>query len=398
MGSFGAKVLALVKCLLALKSGHDITTKRIIEKKLHIQETSIEMELDEDKASNNITESSSNDDMMITTKGHTIKSLVFSQWEEALTITEAALTRNGIRSIRFNTSASSGEILKKFASPQENISVLLLSFRAGAEGLNLTCANHVFFLDPLIQPDLEQQAIGRIYRIGQTRPSFVHRILVKSSVEETVSALSKARLARKSHEVIRRNQHAISQEDIDEVMAVPTLDSIDTILNRIASQPRLMDISAAVPVHQNRLAIRSKEVEVTRGDVLKLFELQQKFADDIKLMGQTSSLSSSSSFASSSSSSSSSNAIEKLPLVDESILITDDTKKKEEKETIQTAAKNFKYWSTFVSINGKRKIRLAHLEELTSIHGQQEIKDEEKEQLFGRTVHKEIAKVFKQQI
>ena len=43
--------------------------------------------------------------------------------------------------------------------------IFLLSVRAGAVGINLTEANHVFLLEPLLNPGLEKQAIGRVHRM-----------------------------------------------------------------------------------------------------------------------------------------------------------------------------------------------------------------------------------------
>jgi hypothetical protein len=40
--------------------------------------------------------------------------------------------------------------------------VFLLSVRSGAVGINLTAANHVFLLEPCLNPALEEQAIGKI--------------------------------------------------------------------------------------------------------------------------------------------------------------------------------------------------------------------------------------------
>jgi SNF2 family DNA or RNA helicase len=47
--------------------------------------------------------------------------------------------------------------------------VFLLSMRAGAVGINLTQANHVFMMDPCLNVALEDQAVGRVHRMGQRR-------------------------------------------------------------------------------------------------------------------------------------------------------------------------------------------------------------------------------------
>lgn len=47
--------------------------------------------------------------------------------------------------------------------------VFLLSVRSGAVGINLTAANYVFLMEPCLNHALEDQAIGRSWRMGQTR-------------------------------------------------------------------------------------------------------------------------------------------------------------------------------------------------------------------------------------
>jgi SNF2 family DNA or RNA helicase len=66
--------------------------------------------------------------------------------------------------------------------------VFLLSIRSGAVGINLTAANHVFLLEPCINPALEEQAIGRAWRMGQTRKVVVKRFYVKVSRQDGVCA------------------------------------------------------------------------------------------------------------------------------------------------------------------------------------------------------------------
>jgi SNF2 family DNA or RNA helicase len=53
--------------------------------------------------------------------------------------------------------------------------VLLLLVSQGGLGLNLTEAQHVVLLEPLLDPALDVQAIGRVSRFGQTRDTHVHR-------------------------------------------------------------------------------------------------------------------------------------------------------------------------------------------------------------------------------
>ena len=44
-------------------------------------------------------------------------------------------------------------------------------------------ASHVWLLEPSVDPAVEQQAIARVHRIGQTRPVVAHRLLMDGSVE-----------------------------------------------------------------------------------------------------------------------------------------------------------------------------------------------------------------------
>lgn len=60
---------------------------------------------------------------------------------------------------------------------------------AGACGINLTAANRVFILEPCFNQSLEQQAIGRVWRLGQKRPVKIIRMIMKNSVEERMQIM-----------------------------------------------------------------------------------------------------------------------------------------------------------------------------------------------------------------
>lgn len=56
--------------------------------------------------------------------------------------------------------------------------------RSGAVGLTLTAADHCFIMDLAQNSAIEEQAIDRIHRLGQTRPVTVRRFVMKNTVEE----------------------------------------------------------------------------------------------------------------------------------------------------------------------------------------------------------------------
>ncbi|WP_256106686.1 DEAD/DEAH box helicase [Streptomyces sp. ODS05-4] len=75
--------------------------------------------------------------------------------------------------------------------------VFLLSLKAAGTGLNLTRAEHVVHYDRWWNPAVEAQATDRAYRIGQTRPVQVHRLVAEGTVEDRIALMlrRKQRLA-----------------------------------------------------------------------------------------------------------------------------------------------------------------------------------------------------------
>lgn len=74
-----------------------------------------------------------------------------------------------------------------------SVQVFVLSVRAAAVGITLTSANYVFFLEPLLNTALDDQAVGRAWRMGQKREVTVKRLFIKGSVEEAIMSVAKNR-------------------------------------------------------------------------------------------------------------------------------------------------------------------------------------------------------------
>jgi len=71
----------------------------------------------------------------------------------------------------------------------ESIKIFLISLKAGGVGLNLTAADYVYIVDPWWNPAVEQQAIDRTHRIGQTQKIFAYKMICKDTVEEKILQL-----------------------------------------------------------------------------------------------------------------------------------------------------------------------------------------------------------------
>mmetsp|Transcript_56102 Transcript_56102/g.88937 ORF Transcript_56102/g.88937 Transcript_56102/m.88937 type:complete len:1185 (-) Transcript_56102:208-3762(-) len=121
----------------------------------------------------------------------TAKAIVFSQYGAMLELVEFALKREGISCVVFRGGMSMqarDDALGAFNS-DASLKVILISLKAGGEGLNLQVANHVFLLDPWWNPACELQAIQRAHRIGQTKEVKAIRFITKNTIEEKIIAL-----------------------------------------------------------------------------------------------------------------------------------------------------------------------------------------------------------------
>ncbi|KAF0535217.1 SNF2 family N-terminal domain-containing protein [Gigaspora margarita] len=117
-----------------------------------------------------------------------IKSVVFSQWTRMLDLIEDALKEKNILFTRLDGTMTRAErthnmdvFKRKF-----DVSVILVSLKAGCVGLNLTSAQRVYLMDPFWNPSVESQAIDRIHRLGQTSPVDIIKFIIRNSVEEGI--------------------------------------------------------------------------------------------------------------------------------------------------------------------------------------------------------------------
>jgi non-specific serine/threonine protein kinase len=122
-------------------------------------------------------------------QGH--KALVFSQFLGMLALIKEQLTKLGIDYEYFDGSSTIQErerAIERFQNDPK-CSVFLISLKAGGVGLNLTAADYVYIVDPWWNPAVEQQAIDRTHRIGQTKNIFAYRMICNDTVEDKILKL-----------------------------------------------------------------------------------------------------------------------------------------------------------------------------------------------------------------
>ena len=120
--------------------------------------------------------------------------LVFSQFARMLTLLSEALLAEGIRHVTL-TGATTDRQAKVDAFQEGRADVFLISLKAGGTGLTLTAADTVIHYDPWWNPAAQSQATDRAYRIGQTKPVFVYKLIVAGSVEERMLRLQQRKQA-----------------------------------------------------------------------------------------------------------------------------------------------------------------------------------------------------------
>ncbi|KAH9254669.1 hypothetical protein BASA81_007436 [Batrachochytrium salamandrivorans] len=118
----------------------------------------------------------------------TTKIVIFSQFMDMLDLVRRTI-RVGQQRLDGSMSSAKRDQAVRLFREDASFPVLLMSLKAGGLGLNLTCANVVVLLDPWWSPAVESQAIGRLHRMGQTKPVTVLRFLAADTVDAKMLAI-----------------------------------------------------------------------------------------------------------------------------------------------------------------------------------------------------------------
>ncbi|KAH8369105.1 hypothetical protein KR009_001061 [Drosophila setifemur] len=118
--------------------------------------------------------------------GHRV--LIYSQMTKMIDLLEEYMWHRKHRYMRLDGSSKISARRDMVADFQTraDIFVFLLSTRAGGLGINLTAADTVIFYDSDWNPTVDQQAMDRAHRLGQTKQVTVYRLICKGTIEERI--------------------------------------------------------------------------------------------------------------------------------------------------------------------------------------------------------------------
>lgn len=132
--------------------------------------------------------------------GSSHRVLIFAQLKGFLDIIERDLFQRhmpNVSHLRLDGSVEASkrfEIVRRF-NADPTIDVLLLTTHVGGLGLNLTAADTVVFMEHDWNPMRDLQAMDRAHRLGQQRVVNVHRLIMRSTLEEKMMSLQRFKLS-----------------------------------------------------------------------------------------------------------------------------------------------------------------------------------------------------------
>ena len=113
------------------------------------------------------------------------KTVIFTQYHVACTALCLELSTRQIPFVSIQGRMSPHQRQASIESFQQdiNIKVFVMTLKTAAVGITLTAASSVVFLEPTMSADMQKQAIGRVWRIGQTQPISVTTLVTRDTID-----------------------------------------------------------------------------------------------------------------------------------------------------------------------------------------------------------------------
>lgn len=224
------------------------------------------------------------------------KVLIFSQSIPTMNYLHHLLEVTQRRFVRIDGTIAPGQRqgLIKLFNTGTDIDILLISTRAGGLGLNMFGANRVVIFDFLFNPTWEDQAVGRAYRLGQTKPVFVYRFVAGGTFEDSIFNMTvfKSQLAARvvdkksvlSESTRKAQQYLFPVRDVMKEDCRPMLGKDPEVLDRIITS----GFSGILKVTLSRIRDDDNDqlTETERVDVDRQVEVERERRADAEAWAQ----------------------------------------------------------------------------------------------------------------
>lgn len=159
-------------------------------------------------------------DMLASISSEGNKVLIFSQFVKHLEVFKSYFEKKNMPYAYLDGATKDRAQAVNYFKQNKDVKIFLISIKAGGVGLNLTEADYVFILDPWWNPAVEQQAIDRSHRIGQTQNVFIYKFITKDTVEEKIVALQNRKKTFATSLVTTEESFvkSLSQDDLQELL------------------------------------------------------------------------------------------------------------------------------------------------------------------------------------
>ncbi len=147
------------------------------------------------------------------------KLVIFSQFVGMLDLIKQRLVEQNLSFAYLTGQTKNREEQVDLFQNDPSVRIFLVSLKAGGTGLNLTEADYVFLVDPWWNPAVENQAIDRAHRIGQTKKVMAIRLITPNTIEEKIMELQK-RKRELSNDLIHTDTNVLKQLSKDDLLTL----------------------------------------------------------------------------------------------------------------------------------------------------------------------------------
>ncbi len=148
------------------------------------------------------------------------KILVYSQFTTMLRLLEAGIRQRGWNYVYLDGSTKNREETVRRFQEDPQVSIFLISLKAGGVGLNLTAADYVFLYDPWWNDAVERQAIDRAHRLGKKGTVIARRYITALSVEEKIMRLKAHKTTLSEH--LLESEEGFGHISLDDLLGLLT--------------------------------------------------------------------------------------------------------------------------------------------------------------------------------